>query len=148
MTSKDGFSRRQFVAGAGAAAAGVFLGPSARGQASQVAMPAASLDALRKVCRGTVVEADEPQFADRVYGGLWNRLVPERAPQIVVCAADEQDVISGDKIPIFTGPNVPAPLPNAALSLSARVYGGPWTMWKDGPMTKLIPDDIRNVWRS
>ena len=32
---------------------------------------------------------------------------------------------------IFTGPNVPAPLPDAALSLSARVYGGPWTMWQD-----------------
>jgi FAD/FMN-containing dehydrogenase len=35
---------------------------------------------------------------------------------------------------IFTGPNVPAPLPNAALSLSARVYGGPWTQWQN-------PDD-------
>jgi hypothetical protein len=32
---------------------------------------------------------------------------------------------------IFTGPKVLAPLPNAALSLSARIYGGPWTMWKD-----------------
>lgn len=32
---------------------------------------------------------------------------------------------------IFTGPNVPAPLPDAAFSQSARLYGGPWTMWKD-----------------
>lgn len=30
---------------------------------------------------------------------------------------------------IFTGPNVPAPLPDAVYSMSARVYGGPWTMW-------------------
>jgi hypothetical protein len=30
---------------------------------------------------------------------------------------------------IFTGPNVPAPLPDAAFSMSARIYGGPWTMW-------------------
>lgn len=32
---------------------------------------------------------------------------------------------------IFTGPNVPAPLPDAAFSMSARYYGGPWTMWKE-----------------
>ena len=25
---------------------------------------------------------------------MWNRLVPDRAPQIVVCVADEQDVIA------------------------------------------------------
>jgi FAD/FMN-containing dehydrogenase len=52
------------------------------------------LDALKKGCRGAVVGASEPEFAERVYGGLWNRLLPRRAPQIVVCAADEQDVIS------------------------------------------------------
>jgi len=32
---------------------------------------------------------------------------------------------------IFTGPNVPAAHPDAAYSMSSRVYGGPWTMWKD-----------------
>ncbi len=31
---------------------------------------------------------------------------------------------------IFTGPDVPAPLPDAAFSMSAHYYGGPWTMWK------------------
>lgn len=31
----------------------------------------------------------------------------------------------------FTGQNVPAPLPDAAFSMSAKLYGGPWTMWKD-----------------
>ena len=30
---------------------------------------------------------------------------------------------------IFTGPNIPATLPDAAFSMSARYYGGPWTMW-------------------
>ncbi len=30
---------------------------------------------------------------------------------------------------IFTGPNIPAPLPDAAFSMSAHYYGGPWTMW-------------------
>jgi len=31
---------------------------------------------------------------------------------------------------IFTGPHIPAPLPDAAFSMSAHYYGGPWTMWK------------------
>ena len=53
-----------------------------------------SLDALKKVCQGAVVGVGEPDFAERVYGGLWNRLLRERAPQVVVCAADEQDVIA------------------------------------------------------
>ncbi len=53
-----------------------------------------SLDALKKVCQAAVVGVGEPDFAERVYGGLWNRLLPERAPQVVVCAADEQDVIA------------------------------------------------------
>lgn len=40
---------------------------------------------------------------------------------------------------IFTGPNVPAPLPDAAFSMSARIYGGPWTMWTEAA------DDAANV---
>jgi len=32
---------------------------------------------------------------------------------------------------IFAGSNVPAPLPDAAYSMCAKVYGGPWTMWWD-----------------
>lgn len=30
---------------------------------------------------------------------------------------------------LFTGPNVPAPLLDAAFSMSAKLYGGAWTMW-------------------
>lgn len=33
---------------------------------------------------------------------------------------------------VFCGPNVPAPLPDCAFSMSAKLYGGPWTTWKDG----------------
>jgi FAD/FMN-containing dehydrogenase len=40
---------------------------------------------------------------------------------------------------VFTGPNVPAKLPDAAFSMSAKLYGGPWTMWKDSA------DDAANV---
>lgn len=40
----------------------------------------------------------------------------------------------------FTGPNVPAPLiEDAAFSMSAHLYGGPWTMWKDAA------DDAVNI---
>ena len=40
---------------------------------------------------------------------------------------------------VYTGPDVPAPLPDSAFSMSARVYGGPWTMWTEPP------DDASNV---
>jgi FAD/FMN-containing dehydrogenase len=30
---------------------------------------------------------------------------------------------------IYTGPDVPSPLPDAAFSMSARIYGGAWTQW-------------------
>ncbi|MEW6348989.1 MAG: FAD-binding oxidoreductase [Thermodesulfobacteriota bacterium] len=39
---------------------------------------------------------------------------------------------------IFTGPNIPAPLPDAAFSMSAHYYGGPWTMWKDAEDDRAI----------
>jgi FAD/FMN-containing dehydrogenase len=40
---------------------------------------------------------------------------------------------------VYTGPDVPAPLPDSAFSMSARVYGGPWTMWTEPP------DDASNI---
>jgi FAD/FMN-containing dehydrogenase len=42
---------------------------------------------------------------------------------------------------IFTGSNVPAPLPDAAFSMSAHYYGGPWTMW-----TKPEDDEANTQW--
>lgn len=41
---------------------------------------------------------------------------------------------------IFTGKNVPHPrLTDAAFSMTARLYGGPWTMWKEAK------DDAENI---
>ena len=40
---------------------------------------------------------------------------------------------------LFTGPNVPAPLLDTAFSMSARLYGGPWTMWEQSR------DDAANI---
>jgi FAD/FMN-containing dehydrogenase len=42
---------------------------------------------------------------------------------------------------IYTGPDIPAPLPNAAFSMSARYYGGPWTMWE-----KAEDDEANTQW--
>jgi hypothetical protein len=42
---------------------------------------------------------------------------------------------------VFTGPNAPARLPDAAFSMSARYYGGPWTMW-----TKAEDDEANTRW--
>lgn len=43
---------------------------------------------------------------------------------------------------VFTGKNVPAKLPaDAAFSMSARLYGGPWTMWDDAK-----DDDANTQW--
>lgn len=38
---------------------------------------------------------------------------------------------------LFTGKDVPAPLlPDAAFSMSAKYYGGPWTMWQEAAQDK------------
>ncbi|MEA4855444.1 FAD-binding oxidoreductase [Solidesulfovibrio sp.] len=42
---------------------------------------------------------------------------------------------------IFTGPDVPAPLPDAAFSMSARYYGGPWTQW-----LRAEDDEAATLW--
>lgn len=40
---------------------------------------------------------------------------------------------------VFTGENVPAKLPDAAFSMTAKFYGGPWTMWENAA------DDKANI---
>ncbi len=41
---------------------------------------------------------------------------------------------------IFTGPDVPVKPPaDAAFSMTGKLYGGPWTMWKD------VKDDAANI---
>lgn len=53
-----------------------------------------NIEALKKSCQGVVSTPADADFADRLHGHLWNRLVPDRAPQIIVRAADEQDVMA------------------------------------------------------
>ena len=42
---------------------------------------------------------------------------------------------------IFCGPDVPAQHSNTALSMSGKIYGGPWTMWE-----KAADDEINGAW--
>jgi len=52
------------------------------------------IDSLRAACKGTVVAAGDVHFLDAAHGGLWNRLVPDRLPDIIVKVADEDDVVA------------------------------------------------------
>ena len=92
MDTNNSLSRRQFVVGAAAAAGGAFLGQTGRAE-SPLSTPM-NIDTLKRACKGVVAAHGEPGFEEQVYGGLWNRLFPNRAPQIAVCVADEQDAIT------------------------------------------------------
>ncbi|MDP4025361.1 FAD-binding oxidoreductase [Methylobacterium sp. NEAU 140] len=52
------------------------------------------IESLKRACRGPVIAPDDARFPDAIHGTLWNRLIPDRAPQVVVQAADEQDIIA------------------------------------------------------
>lgn len=92
MRNRDSLSRRKFVGGAAAAAGGALLGQTGRAESSQRTVT--NINSLKKSCKGVVTAAGEPGFEERIYGGLWNRLVPNRAPWIMVSAADEQDIVA------------------------------------------------------
>lgn len=53
-----------------------------------------NVDILKKTCRGTVATRGDTGFEELIHGNLWNRLIPERSPQVVVRVADELDVIA------------------------------------------------------
>lgn len=53
-----------------------------------------NIDGLKKACKGTVTAAGDAGFLEAIHGNLWNRLLPERAPQLVVKVADEDDIIA------------------------------------------------------
>ncbi len=53
-----------------------------------------TIESLKTSCRGTVITAGDPDFRAMLHGNLWNRLIPDRAPDVVVRAADEDDVVA------------------------------------------------------
>ncbi|HEY8901653.1 MAG TPA: FAD-binding oxidoreductase [Chthoniobacterales bacterium] len=52
------------------------------------------LSALKEACRGDVAGRTDSHFYELLHGNLWNRLIPERAPDVVVRVADEEDVVA------------------------------------------------------
>lgn len=52
------------------------------------------VDALKKACKGVVASRGEANFSELIHGNLWNRLIHDRSPQVVVRAKDEEDVIA------------------------------------------------------
>jgi FAD/FMN-containing dehydrogenase len=92
VTRKNSFSRRGFVKGTAAAAGGLLLGASGLAQTPKGAPM--DIDALKKASKGVVAARGDPNFTELIHGDLWNRLIPNRAPQFVVRVKDEQDVIA------------------------------------------------------
>src|SRR6266404_8006655 len=93
MKGENSFSRRGFVKGTAAAAGGLLLGRSS-GRADTPKSTPMDIDALKKACKGVVAARGDANFTELIHGNLWNRLIPRRAPQIVIRVKDEQDVIA------------------------------------------------------
>jgi len=53
-----------------------------------------NINTLRKTCTGLVAVRGDPGFGELLHANLWNRLIPDRTPQVLVRVNDEQDVIA------------------------------------------------------
>lgn len=85
-------SRRLFLRGGAAAAGSLFF--ALAGAGAQNPAPIAS---LRNKIKGRVLAAQDSEFKAAAYGGLWNRLLPDRAPHLIVSPLDDMEVIEAVK---------------------------------------------------
>ena len=92
MNGENSFSRRGFVKGTAAAAGGLLLGRSARAETPKGAPM--NIEALKRNCKGVVAMQGDANFTELIHADLWNRLIPSRAPQIVIRVKDEHDVVA------------------------------------------------------
>jgi len=51
-------------------------------------------DVLRKRIKGTVVTAAEPTFSVARAAMVWNKIKPDRSPQVIVTAKNDNDVVA------------------------------------------------------
>jgi FAD/FMN-containing dehydrogenase len=93
-------TRRLFLA-RGLAAAGSLFIPTAASAKQLLASNKSAIDfgsmKTQFGLKGEVVLPSDPKFKAYVFGELWNKLVPDRSPQVVVRVADEQDVVAAVK---------------------------------------------------
>ncbi len=102
LSIKD-ITRRQFLHGGIAAAgtlffatsiAGIPIAASAKGTTEKIDIA----DLTKKFkFKGIVVSRGDADYAKYAYGELWNRLLPNRGPQLICVVADEQDVVEAVK---------------------------------------------------
>lgn len=97
----NGVSRRRFLAKS-IAISGTLLAGASGAYAKQYlakgpGVAPADLLALQKSIQGKVAQPGNPDFDKFAYGELWNKLVPKRAPQVIVRVANEQDVVEAVK---------------------------------------------------
>lgn len=52
------------------------------------------LNSLQQHCRGDMAQPGDPAYPSMVQGNLWNQLLPDRWPDLVVRVQDDQDVIA------------------------------------------------------
>ena len=52
------------------------------------------LTSLQQHCRGAMAQPGDPAYPSMVQGNLWNQLLPDRWPDLVVQVQDDQDVIA------------------------------------------------------
>jgi len=90
-------SRRLFLAGGLAAAGSIFVGTFDPEKALAANKAGFDADALRKAVRCEISIPSDSNFKDKVYSGLWNRLYPNRAPQVVVNVQTDADVVAAVK---------------------------------------------------
>ncbi|MEO6846908.1 MAG: FAD-binding protein [Chthoniobacterales bacterium] len=89
-------SRRRFIASAAVATGGLLLGATT-GSAEAPKAKSVDIESLKKACKGRVTFAGESGFGEAIHGDLWNKLIPDRAPDVVVRVADEEDVVAAVK---------------------------------------------------
>lgn len=92
MDENDSFSRRRFVTSTVAIAGGLILGQTGRAESLEEALM--NIEALKKACKGPVFTQGDSDFSEQVHANLWNRLMPDRSPQVIVRASDEHDVVT------------------------------------------------------
>jgi FAD/FMN-containing dehydrogenase len=100
-------TRRQFLCGSIAAAgstffvtniAGIPIAATAKGAAKGAAEKIDIADLTRKFkFKGIVVSRGDADYPKYAFGELWNKLVPDRGPQVICVVSDEQDVVEAVK---------------------------------------------------